>query len=198
MKLKHYALYVGFIGLLGSISYQVISADAKAAAKGTSKDEKAKTKTFTEEELKKAVQDELDKTLKKVSGSNMAEFSKELLQKEEALKVKELEIKKQEEAFKANIDEFEKRVKEFQTQQKKFLGCVDEQDQKADKRVSQMVEVISGMRPQNAADLLSVQDVDLAVKILGLLDPAKVSKIFNLMDKEISAKLQKQFMTMKK
>ena len=61
-----------------------------------------------------------------------------------------------------------------------------------------VVEVISGMRPQNAADLLSVQESDLAVKILGQLDPAKVSKIFNLMDKEISAKLQKQFMTMKK
>ena len=128
----------------------------------------------------------------------MVDFSKELLQKEEAIKVKELEVKKQEDQLKMNMADFEKRVKDFQVEQKRFIGCIDGQDEKADKRVSQMVEVISGMRPQNAADLLSVQESDLAVKILGQLDPAKVSKIFNLMDKEISAKLQKQFMTMKK
>ena len=61
-----------------------------------------------------------------------------------------------------------------------------------------MVDVISGMRPQSAADVLSVQDVDISVKILGDLPPEKVSKIFNSMDKEISARLQKQFMSMKK
>jgi flagellar motility protein MotE (MotC chaperone) len=61
-----------------------------------------------------------------------------------------------------------------------------------------MVDVVSGMRPQNAADILSVQDVEIAVKILGKLEPTKVSKIFNSMDKEISARLQKQYMNMKK
>ena len=61
-----------------------------------------------------------------------------------------------------------------------------------------MVDVISAMRPQNAADVLSVQDADISVQILEKLDPTKISKIFNSMDKEISARLQKQFMNMKK
>ncbi|MCK6596012.1 MAG: hypothetical protein L6Q33_12500 [Bacteriovoracaceae bacterium] len=191
MRTKNAFIYTLVTLMLGSLSYAVISAD--------SKDVKApKAKTYTEEEFKKALQEEVDKTIKKVSGNHMVDFSKELLQKEEAIKVKELEVKKQEDQLKMNMSDFEKRVKEFQVEQKRFIGCVDGQDEKADKRVTQMVEVISGMRPQNAADLLSVQESDLAVKILGQLDPAKVSKIFNLMDKEISAKLQKQFMTMKK
>lgn len=192
MRTKNAVIYTIVTIMLGSLSYAVISAD--------SKDVKVKTnaKTYTEEEFKKALQEELDKTIKKVSGNHMVDFSKELLQKEEAIKVKELEVKKQEDQLKMNMADFEKRVKDFQVEQKRFIGCIDGQDEKADKRVSQMVEVISGMRPQNAADLLSVQESDLAVKILGQLDPAKVSKIFNLMDKEISAKLQKQFMTMKK
>ena len=61
-----------------------------------------------------------------------------------------------------------------------------------------MVDVVSGMKPQTAADLLSQQDPSLAVKIMGELDAVKVAKIFNLMKKEISAKLQKQYMTLKK
>ena len=87
---------------------------------------------------------------------------------------------------------------EFQASQKKFLGCVDEKDAKANKRVSQMVEVISGMKPQSAADMLAIQEPDLSVQILAELDSTKVSKIFNLMPKEVSARLQKQFLEMKK
>lgn len=192
MKGKNYLIYSLVGVLLASLSYAVVSADNKEPVKS------AKGKTYTEEEFKKALDAEVEKTIKKVSGNNMADFSKELLQREESIKMKELEVKKQEDQLKMNMGDFEKRVKEFQDTQKKFLGCVDEQDQKANKRVEQMVEVISGMRPQSAADLLSVQEADIAVKILGQLDPVKVSKIFNLMDKEISAKLQKLFMTMKK
>ena len=61
-----------------------------------------------------------------------------------------------------------------------------------------MVEVISGMKPQNAADVLAIQDPELSVRILSLLESQKTSKIFNLMDKEVSARLQKQFLQMKK
>ena len=165
MRTKNAFIYTLVTLMLGSLSYAVISAD--------SKDVKApKAKTYTEEEFKKALQEEVDKTIKKVSGNHMVDFSKELLQKEEAIKVKELEVKKQEDQLKMNMSDFEKRVKEFQVEQKRFIGCVDGQDEKADKRVTQMVEVISGMRPQNAADLLSVQESDLAVKILGQLVPA--------------------------
>lgn len=193
MRGKNYVIYTIVTVLFASLSYAVVSADNKDA-----KGAVAAGKVYSEEEFKKALDAAVDAKVRRVSGSQMVDFSKELLQREEMIKVKELEVKKQDEQLKLNMADFEKRVKEFQDTQKKFIGCVDEQDQKAQKRVTQMVDVISGMKPQSAANLLSVQETDIAVKILGQLDPIKVSKIFNLMDKEISAKLQKQFMTMKK
>ncbi|MEA9356810.1 hypothetical protein SHI21_11365 [Bacteriovorax sp. PP10] len=153
---------------------------------------------YTEEEFKAAVMEEATKLMKKAGSANLVDFSKELLEKEEAIKNKELTVKKEQEELDMNKADFKKKLVEFQDSQKKFLGCVDEKSAKADKRVSQMVDVISGMKPQNAADVLTVQDPDLSVRILSELDSAKASKIFNLMDKEVSARLQKQFLQMKK
>jgi flagellar motility protein MotE (MotC chaperone) len=153
---------------------------------------------YTEEEFKTAVMEEAAKLMKKAGSANLVDFSKELLEKEEAIKNKELTVKKEQEELEMSKADFKKKLVEFQDSQKKFLGCVDEKNEKADKRVSQMVDVISGMKPQNAADVLTVQDPDLSVRILSELDSAQASKIFNLMDKEVSARLQKQFLQMKK
>lgn len=155
-------------------------------------------KEYTDEEFRKAVDEEVQKQLKKVANNKLSDFSKELLQKEDSLKLKELELKKQEDSIKNNSADFEKRLKEFQDSQKKLIGCVDSQTQQSEKRVDHMVEIVSGMKPQSAADVLAVQEPDLAVQILAKLDATKVSKIFNLMEKEVSARLQKQYMTMKK
>ena len=62
--------------------------------------------------------------------------------------------------------------------------------------IDHLVQVVSGMKPQTAADMLAVQDSTLTVEIISKLDPTKVSKIFNLMDKEISARLQKEYLNM--
>ena len=153
---------------------------------------------YTEEEFKTAVMEEAAKLMKKAGSANLVDFSKELLEKEEGIKNKELNLKKEQEELEMSKTDFKKKLIEFQDSQKKFIGCVDEKNEKANKRVSQMVEVISGMKPQNAADVLTVQDPDLSVRILSELDSAKASKIFNLMDKEVSARLQKQFLQMKK
>jgi flagellar motility protein MotE (MotC chaperone) len=155
-------------------------------------------RTYTEEEFKKAVMVEAEKLMKKAGSGHLIDFSKELLEKEEAIKVKELNVQKEQEQLKLNMNDFQKKVVEFQESQKKFLGCIDSQNDKVEKRISQMVEVIAGMKPQSAADVLSVQDPDLSVRILGQLEAQKASKIFNLMDKEVSARLQKQFLQMKK
>ncbi len=182
-----------------------------AAAKPTKTDPKAVSTTpakesepfsnkrqYTDEEFKAAVSDEAARLMKKAGSAHLVDFSKELLEKEEAIKVRELAIKKDQEQLDMNKEDFKKKLIEFQDSQKKFLGCVDEKNQKADKRITQMVDVISSMKPQNAADVLSIQDPDLSVRILSELDAIKLSKIFNLMDKEVSARLQKQFLQMKK
>lgn len=155
-------------------------------------------KTYTQEEFDAAVMKELEKKMKQIGRSKMIDFSKGLLEKEEQMKVRELEISKREEQLKVNEGDFKNRVQAFKDEQKKFLACLDDVDQKEKTRIDNMVAVVSGMRPQNAADLLSQQEAEISVKIISELDPAKTSKIFNLMDKEISARLQKLYLKMRK
>jgi len=186
---------IGLILLLcGVIGIAIAATEAKKvdAVKAENK------RNYTEEEFKKAVDEEVTKQMKKAGASHLVDFSKELLEKEEGIKNRELEVKKQEEELKLSKSDFQKKVVEFQDSQKKFLGCIEDQKESTDKRVSQMVEVISGMKPQSAADVLAIQDPELSVRILAMLEAQKASKVFNLMDKEISAKLQKQFLQMKK
>lgn len=193
MKLKViYGTSIITILTVASLVFANVKDNKKSAPQASGKRE------YTEEEFKAAVLEEATKMMKKAGSAHLVDFSKELMEKEEAIKVKELTVKRQEEELSMSKEDFKKKLVEFQDSQKKFLGCVDEKSAKADKRVSQMVEVISGMKPQNAADVLTVQDPDLSVRILGELEPAKSSKIFNLMDKEVSARLQKQFLQMKK
>ena len=154
--------------------------------------------SFTKEEFKKAVMDELSKKMKQTGRGNMIDFSKSLIKKEEELKEKELAISKREEQLKLNEKQFVSRVEAFKQEQSKFIACLDEVDKKANDRIAHMVSIVSGMRPQKAADLLSEQEAEISVKIISELDGAKSAKIFNLMDKEISARLQKLYLKMKK
>lgn len=186
--------------LIFIVSAEIFSA-TKPAVKEAAKTEavtEGEKRNYTEEEFKKAVMAEVEKIMKRAGSSHLIDFSKELLDKEEVLKIKELNLQKENDQLKSNVNDFQKKVIEFQDSQKKFLGCIDSQNDKIEKRITQMVEVISGMKPQSAADVLSVQDPDLSVRILGQLEAQKASKIFNLMDKEVSARLQKQFLQMKK
>jgi flagellar motility protein MotE (MotC chaperone) len=193
MKTKK-ILYTTSIILMLTVASFVFAANAKKAPAPAA----PAKREYTEEEFKAAVLEEATKLMKKAGSANLVDFSKELLEKEEAIKVKELAIKKDQEQLELNKMDFKKKLQEFQDSQKKFLGCVDEKNEQSQKRVSQMVDVISGMKPQNAADVLTVQDPELSVQILSQLDSSKASKIFNLMDKEVSARLQKQFLQMKK
>lgn len=166
----------------------------KGASKATGEDKKI----YSEKEFHDALVKAIEEKLIKVGNAKIVEFSKELLERERQLELREQAIKNREASLGELNTDFANQVKEFGQKQSKFLSCLDETEKKEENRLTHMVDVISGMKPQNAADVLSVQDATISVKILGELAPTKVSKIFNLMDKEISARLQKQYLTMKK
>lgn len=185
--------------LLGNILIilSIVAASSFAIAKDE-KNEATEEKKYTEKEFHEALLKEVNKRMIKLGRKEIVNFSRELLDKEHALKLREMAVEKKEQEISISASDLQKKISKFQGRQSKLLACLDEVDNKKKKRIQHMVDAISGMRPNNAADVLSVQDAGIAVQILGLLDPAKVSKIFNQMDKEISARLQKQFMTMKK
>ncbi len=155
-------------------------------------------KAYSKKEFDKLVYSEVEKRLKRFKKGNVVDFSMELLKKEDNLKIEEIKLVKKNEELQMNIKDFELKLESFSQEQKKIIGCITDAQNKENKRIGHMVDVISGMKPANAAEILSVQDIEISVKILDQLDAIKVSKIFNLMDKEISARLQKQYMTMKR
>ncbi len=161
--------------------------------KNEAQDEDSSAKKVSNEDIEEA----LVREIKRFRPKNLAKLGQELWEKEKKLDVREMKLKRKEEQITLNEKILEKKIKDFQSNQEKILGCIDRNDKDKSKRVNHMVEVISGMRTVNAAEILSVQEEEISIKILGLLPAEKVSKIFNLMDKEISARLQKQFMGMK-
>lgn len=155
-------------------------------------------KTYTEEEFIKRVSEDVKKRLGEVKNKSVMDLTRELMDKEESLRLQALDLVKREDQLRVNGQELEKRIKTFEARQLEVLGCADKNEEELKNRLSQQVEMISGMQPAKAAALLSTQEPDISVRILQLLDPKKSSKIFNLMDKEVSARLQKQYLNMKR
>lgn len=155
-------------------------------------------KIYSEEEYTKKLYEEVRKKVDSIKLKSVSDLTKELLEKEEKLKLRELELQKQEDSIKVSENDIARRYSELANKQKSFIGCVEKNNEDSKARIGQLVDMISNMKPQKAADVLSVQDGDVAVQILQLIEPKKASKIFNFMDKETSAKLQKQYLQMKK
>src|SRR5690606_10045142 len=155
-------------------------------------------KSYSEEDFIKKVNEEVKKQIDSIKNKSVSELTKELLDRDEKLKLRELELQKMEDALKVSEKDIANRFADLSEKQKKFIGCVDKNQEESKNRVAQLVEMVSNMRPQKAAEVLSVQDSDIAVQILQLIEPKKASKIFNFMEKDISAKLQKQYLNMKK
>jgi flagellar motility protein MotE (MotC chaperone) len=155
-------------------------------------------KTYTEEDFVKKVNEEVKKKVDTIKNKSVSELTKELLDKEEKLNLRELDLQKQSDSLKVSEADITKRYTDLNEKQKGFIGCVNRNEEDSKARIGQLVDMVSNMKPQKAAEVLSVQDSEIAVKILQMIDAKKASKIFNFMDKDVSAKLQKQYLLMKK
>lgn len=155
-------------------------------------------KLYTEKDFVKKVSEEVKKKVDTIKNKSVSDYTKELLDKEEKLRLRELELQKRQDSLKVAENELGKKYSDFEARQRSFIGCVKQNEDDSKARVGQLVETISNMKPQKAAEILSVQDSEIAVRILQMINPKTASKIFNFMDKEVSAKLQKQYLEMKK
>ncbi len=149
-------------------------------------------------EFKAKLKEELSSSLQKLHKKPMANFMEELLEKEAKIAEISNKLELREKELLHNEDNLKTKIADFEKLQEKLISCMDENDKAEKNRVTNLVEIISNMRPDSAASILSVQEPGIAVKIVSLLPPDKSAKIFNLMDKEISARLQKQYMNMKR
>lgn len=191
-------LIVGLsLGLYSITNAETNNQEAGTVASSPSSANSDDVNKRVEAEIAKRLPKELEEKLKKFSPENFAVLSREILEKEQTIKEKEKEVQLKEEQVKISEEQLSKKVADFELRQQKFIGCVDKVEAEQKTRIDKIVEVVANMRPQTAADLLSVQEPSLSVQILSRLESDKSSKIFNLMNKEISAKLQKLYLDMK-
>lgn len=155
-------------------------------------------KTYSEKDFIKKVSAEVSLQVDKIKKTSVTDLTKELVKKNEEVALRQLDLKKREDALLAAEQDLANKYIEVDKKQKQIIGCVDKNVQEEKLRITQVVEMISNMKPQKAAEILSVQDSIIAVQILQKIDAKKASKIFNFMDKDVSAKLQKQYLLMKK
>jgi flagellar motility protein MotE (MotC chaperone) len=175
------------------IAYKAYSAPKKKVVK-----EKALTeKTYTQKEFQEAVDKEVLDQVKHIKKASVVELTKEVIKERQELKKERAELLHEREQLKIAQDELAKKILEVNSKQKKILGCIEDNKRNEAKRVAQVVQIMSNMKPDKAAQVLSVQESDIAIKILSRIEPVKASKIFNKMDKEVSARLQKEYMSMK-
>lgn len=172
------------------ISILVLSLAVVGFAKDK-KNEKPVEETF-DARVKKEVERQVDLIKKK----SVSQLAKELLSKERELNDKKQDLATREEQLKKGEESLLMKINELEKTKNKLIGCIDNNKRQESVRIKQLVSVISGMKPQKAAELLSVQESNISVKLLQQIDPGKASKIFNLMDKEVSARLQKQYLNM--
>lgn len=158
----------------------------------------AKEKTYTEKEYNEKVEKEVLKKIDKLKKSSVTDITKELVLKEKKLKLEQEELERKKEQLRLSEESLSARILDFEKQQEKILNCMSDSKAQSVQRVNQIVNIISGMKPVKAAQMLAIQDSAISVNILGKIDPVKASKIFNLMDKEVSARLQKQYLNMRK
>lgn len=158
----------------------------------------SKEKTYTEKEFNTKLESELMKKIDRLKKSSVTDLTKELLAKEKKIDETRAELEQREEQLKLSEKSLSTRIVEFEKEQMKVLNCIADSKAQSAQRINQIVSIISGMKPDKAAQMLSIQDSAIAVNILGKIDPVKASKIFNLMDKEVSARLQKQYLDMRK
>ena len=157
----------------------------------------AQEKKYSEEEFREALKKAVDAQVDRLKKSSVSQLTKELLEKERKLEERSEQLDKREEQVRLGEESLSKRIAKLESRQSKILGCLDENARKEAIRIKQLVSVISNMKPAKAAELLSVQDAKISVKIIELIEPERASKIFNLMDKEVSARLQKQYLNMR-
>jgi flagellar motility protein MotE (MotC chaperone) len=143
-------------------------ADATAAktddpAKAAAATESPKAVTYT--------QDDLDHFAK------LNERKKELDAREAELNRVEAEMQKQKEALDQRLDELEKT-------RRGISSVLDDKVQVDDKKVDNLVQMYSNMKPEQAAKAFEEMDEDLAIEILGRMKKKSAAEIMNLVKPE--------------
>lgn len=121
------------------------------------------------------------------------EAIEELETRKKILDARERDLEERAKGLEIQEKVLREKLKRMEELNRKMAERLDSFKKDHEQRVTKLVAVVEGMRPQSAADYVSNLDADLAVEILSRIQTAKASKILNLVDKKIGAKLTEMY-----
>ena len=155
---------------------------------------KADSKTKPEGEAGKKVEGKDGKAKEETADATAAapkEFSQEeinhfakLNDRKRELDSREEELNRMEQELQTQKTELEKRMSELEQTRKNISTVLEEKVQGDDKKIENLVQLYSNMKPQQAAKAFEDMDEGLAVDILGRMKKKNAAEIMNLVKAE--------------
>ncbi|MEZ0392296.1 MAG: MotE family protein [Pseudobdellovibrionaceae bacterium] len=157
------------ISVFGSAHAEEAKPAAETAKKG--KDEKKEEAPASPEVKKNFSEDDIN------------HFTK-LNERKRELDAREEELGRMEQELQAQKAELEKRLLELESTRKNISSVLEEKVQADDKKVDNLVQMYSSMKPQQAAKAFEEMDEGLAIEILGRMKKKSAAEIMNLVKSE--------------
>ncbi len=168
--------------LLGSVY-----AEEKTGKEKDSKDKNAKASEANAKDVaatgKDAKNEEKEVAKKDFTEDDINHFSK-LNDRKRELDTREEELNKVEQELALQKTELEKKMKELENTRQNISKVLEERVQVDDKKVENLVQLYSTMKPQQAAKAFEEMDEGLAIEILGRMKKKNAAEIMNLVKAE--------------
>lgn len=132
---------------------------------------------------KDAKKDEKDVVKKDFTEDDINHFSK-LNDRKRELDIREEELNKVEQELALQKTELEMKMKELENTRQNISKVLEERVQVDDKKIENLVQLYSTMKPQQAAKAFEEMDEGLAIEILGRMKKKSAAEIMNLVKAE--------------
>ena len=120
---------------------------------------------------------------KDFSEEEISHFGK-LNERKRELDAREEELNRMEQELAVQKTDLEKRLTELESTRRNISSVLDEKVQGDDKKVENLVQMYSNMKPQHAAKAFEDMDENLAIEILGRMKKKNAAEIMNLVKSE--------------
>lgn len=134
-------------------------------------------------EIKESKEADAGAVKKDYSEEEINHFGK-LNERKRELDAREEELNRMEQELALQKTDLEKRLTELEGTRRNISSVLDEKVQGDDKKVENLVQMYSNMKPQQAAKAFEDMDENLAIEILGRMKKKNAAEIMNLVKSE--------------
>lgn len=176
------------------------SATEKSATQDTAASTHGKEKSSSSSAQHKEEVAEPQSASKPISAQQVREWSDEELsffndlnKRKEELEKKEKDLAQLEEELQKRQSEIEEKIKELEKTRSQIAGVLQDRVKTDEERVDKLVQFYSGMKPANAARIISTLEEGLAITILNKMKKQDASAILNFIEPQRAKEISEKF-----